>query len=79
MIFRVKAEKSGNGDHVTGEVALIDCTEKEPKIIADKISVSDGEAEYVWKGMKIQNYKIQAFYSGNANYDSSYSSEIEVP
>ena len=80
VVLSASIDKIGYGDNATGTVRFFNLTDGVETDIegATSVSIKDGVATYIWTGMPNKFYNIKAVYSGDKNYNSSFSQEIIV-
>ena len=69
---------SGDGDVPAGTVQFVNTTGGSSVNIGSAITLENGTASFDWTGLADQSYTVKAVYSGNSNYNTADSSEMEV-
>ena len=69
---------SGDGDVPAGTVQFVNTTGGSSVNIGSAITLENGTASFDWTGLADQSYMVKAVYSGNSNYNTADSSEMEV-
>jgi len=69
---------SGDGDIPAGTIQFVNTTGSSTENIGSAITLVNGTVSFDWTGLADQNYTVKAVYSGNVNYNTADSSELEV-